>query len=718
MADQSDAGATLTALQGVLTGAEPPSDSMNRIGGWDSIQIVAPELVDDPLLMPVTALAARDAAAETGGPDTESMRRAVEALATAVLDTEDPGLFASTVDFFCTDAAISEIAGDLLAARCLTLAVPPTSEQGGLHQASVLRRATALEAAAQLAVRGRGSKHKLLALLEDITEPQPRRYAQAVMRTVALAFDHWTPDEETADVIDVLTGVAVPRHNQPPTEEVVERNEVFRRDAAPDAAWTLANIALAKALRLTAVTDMCKELDTAVENLSFVANLDDRDDACLLKPALELLRKLLSALPATTAPYDAAAWAPDLDEAKAIAARADEFTFDRRGLNHWSGDRKTAVLRGWSRFAEDLAFLGDQLSRDSIYDASIVLDDISAIYSSSRSYELTHSAGGSQNVVTVLRPAIGSGFAARAGLLRNLTDHTDALRGKLEAASAGGDSANKADLQGRLTTAEHVLEAARISLVAAPEPPGKSHTQVAALPPLLADFFASTPAVADALKGVPQEQLERLTGGIADRQAAIDPDPDLMVTATRKRMIEALTRAEDFRGDVVPAVTAVLDQLIKFVRQRINSQQSWNSYLFDPEADEQDLHADLYDWLNQGQLGSATNVEVQEVGGGRADIQIQFSGFHLYLELKADHTAVPVADKSTYIKQTVSYQASDVRIGFLIVLRMTPPKDKSPSAHLTEYVSHTTVPVNGGAIERHVVMLEVPGNQTKPSRVR
>ena len=190
-----------------------------------------------------------------------------------------------------------------------------------------------------------------------------------------------------------------------------------------------------------------------------------------------------------------------------------------------------------------------------------------------------------------------------------------------------------------------------------------------------------------------------------------------MITATRKLILAALSSSEDFCDDVVPAVTAVLDQLIRFVRQRLNSQESWKPYQFNPDADEHDLHVDLYEWLCQGQFGSFTNVEVQEVGAGRVDIQIQFSGFHLYLELKADETAVPVEGKATYIAQTVSYQTSDVRIGFLVVLRMTPPKDKSPSKHLTEYVSHTAVPIKDSAVQRHVVMLEIPGNQTKPSGV-
>jgi hypothetical protein len=223
-----------------------------------------------------------------------------------------------------------------------------------------------------------------------------------------------------------------------------------------------------------------------------------------------------------------------------------------------------------------------------------------------------------------------------------------------------------------------VLDAARSSLATAAEPPGKEHEQAAPLPPLLAELIGPRPALVERLSGADPAELAALAAAIADRQAAADPDPDVMVTGVRKRMIAELAACDDFIGDVAGAASTVLDQLIKFVRQRLNSQEASKAYLFDADADEHDLHVDLYEWLSQGELGSATNVEVQEVGAGRVDIQIQFTGFHFYLELKADETAVPVANKATYIKQTVSYQAADVRIGFLVVLRMTPPKDKSP----------------------------------------
>lgn len=716
MPDRLDPEIIVTSLRAAFTGAEPPTDLLEQLGGWDAIQTVARTLVDDPLLLPVAALVARDAfASAEAGEDLETLKPAATAVAAAVLDTIDPGIFASGVDLFCSDAVLSQIVGDSMAARCLTLAAPPTGEENGLAEASVVRRAVALEGAARLAVGGRGSKNKLLGLLEDVLEPQPRRYARAVARTVAMAFDHWSPEDEVAAVIDILTGVTAAKYDQAAPAEVLTRNEEFRKDAAPDAKWTLANIAVIKALRLTTVPDICAALDTALDHLATVVALDDREDAELLRAAVVFLRKLLASLPTADGPHDAATWEVELVEAQALAARAGEFTLDRHGLNHWSGDRKVAVLQGWSRLADDLAFLSDQLTRDSLYAAAVVLDGITAIYSASRAYELTLGTHDAQNVVAIIRPAIASGFAARAGLLRHLADHTDIVKGRL-ADAEGTDQAD--DLRARLATAEQVLEAARANLAAPPEPPGKPHEQAAELPPLLADLLGPTPAVAEALEGVPREELRRLAADIADLQAASDLDPDLIVTVTRKRMLAALASSEDFRDDVVSAVAAVLDQLIKFVRQRLNSQESWKSYQFDPDADEHDLHVDLYEWLCQGQFGSFTNVEVQEVGAGRADIQIQFSGFHLYMELKADDTAVPVDGKVAYIKQTVAYQASDVRIGFLVVLRMTPPKDKSPSEHLTEYVSHTTVPIKESGVERHVVMLEIPGNQTKPSSVR
>jgi hypothetical protein len=238
------------------------------------------------------------------------------------------------------------------------------------------------------------------------------------------------------------------------------------------------------------------------------------------------------------------------------------------------------------------------------------------------------------------------------------------------------------------------------------------------MPPLLAELLGRYDGVTEALAGIDPAILRELNTDLADIRDANALDHDLVITEIRREMLDALAMCPDFKGDVAHSVQAVLEQLIRFVSRRMNTQESSKAYLFKDDADERDLHNDLYDWLCNGQLSGITNVEVQEVGAGRVDIQVTFPGFHLYLELKADETRVPVENKSTYIKQTITYHATDVRISFLVVLRLAPPHDKEPTPHLRDYVTHTTVDVPGGSGERHVVMLEIPGRQTKPSSVR
>lgn len=155
-------------------------------------------------------------------------------------------------------------------------------------------------------VQGHASKNKLLGVLEDIAEPQPRRYAQAVVRTVGLAFDHWTADEDVADVIDILTGEKAPAYTTPPGADVLARNDEYRRDIAADAMWTKANVEIAQALRSTQTAEMLDRLSAALEALELVTALDDRGDAKMLFSALRLLQELLLSLIGSAAPQDAA----------------------------------------------------------------------------------------------------------------------------------------------------------------------------------------------------------------------------------------------------------------------------------------------------------------------------------------------------------------------------------------------------------------------------
>lgn len=720
MSESLDPTSVLSAIQAGMTGGEPPLDLLNRVGGWAALEALAPTLVDDPLLTPIMSLLARDAEiAAQGDQDLAVVRSAAAALASAVLDSTDPLQFVQGLETLCARPVLADLVGEYVGLRCFGLAGPPVAEEADQapKPASVVRHATALETLARLAVQKRASMHKLLGIIEDIKEPQPRRYALAVARSVSLAFDHWSPGDEIAHVIDVLSGVAAPRSAEPMNGVLLARNEEYRLAIASDAIWVKANVEVVRALRATTVDELLLRLDGALIALGQVAELDDREDVELLRAALRLLQKLLVSLhPARVGFHDAANWELEVSAVEALARRAKELTFGAHGLNHWSGDRKLVVLQGWARFAQDLGWLREKLERDSLYDAAVVLDDIMAIYSASRTYDVISNEQGVERVMQVIRPAVAGGFAARAGLMRNLSDHIESLRGRIAAGPDSGEDVSA--LESKVKTAETVFFAARTNMLSISEPPGKPDERVSALPPLLANFLKPHPIHSDALAGVDEAALAELAAELADHQAATGLEPDLIITEVRKRILGALSSCEDFSGDVAPAVTQVLDQLIRFVARRMNTQESTKSYLFDPYANEKELHIDLYDWLSQGQLSGKTTVESQEVGGGRVDIQIQFTGFNIYLELKSDNTRVPVERKAAYINQTASYQATAVRIGFLVVLRTKPPKDKTLPQHLTDYVTHTTVQVAGSTSNRHVVMLEVPGGRTKPSAQR
>jgi len=110
--------------------------------------------------------------------------------------------------------------------------------------------------------------------------------------------------------------------------------------------------------------------------------------------------------------------------------------------------------------------------------------------------------------------------------------------------------------------------------------------------------------------------------------------------------------------------------------------------------------------------------EAQHVGGGRIDLRVKFDGFAIHIEMKADSTKVPMDDKTAYLKQAVSYQGADIRIGFLVALRHKAFDSSGPPPHLTALVGHTEFDIEGDPIPRHIVTVQIPGRRTKPSAMK
>jgi hypothetical protein len=696
----------LSALNAVPAGEEPPAALLEDIGGWKAVAEHAPSLIDDPLLAPLTALACRYVEAEDV--DRSAVNDAAVALVEAVVSTADPNLFGQAIDYLCSSPELVALVGARLASALWPHAQPPPADPT-LSLAAAHRSADALEAYLRLTLAGHAPKYRLYSLFEEVKQPTSRRYAQAVIRAIAAAHDRWVDlDDGLIETIDVLSGAVAPRFGATLNAGAASWSREQTEGIATDAAWAKANIELLRGLRAPEAAQTLQHVEEARLALAPAVSDEAAIDAGTLDVLLNVLSQFLQGVTAGEATP-----AVNADTVADLQERLRRFEIGALGLQHWTTDRKSQVLVGWTRLAQDLDFLRDHLDRPSLYDAAVVLDDVLEIYTASRSGDFISHRSDIEGVQRILQPSIIRSFATRVGLLRNLSDHVEAL--KVNASDAASPDHGSAAT--RLSVAESVLEAARAEIERA-DPSGKDDGAVAAsLPPLIDELVTSADARA-ALADLSATALAQLNQDLQDRRFAHHIVPHISIAKVTRTIRAALADCRDYRADVQEAVDHLLDLLVRYLYIRINIESRYKPYLFTPDANEQDLHLDLWDWLAGHDLAGYVDIEAMNVASGRADIRLSYGPFHLYLELKADDTQVPLAEKKAYIQQTVAYHGADVQISFLVVLRLAPNDHRGAPPHISALVSHTTVTIGEGSEPRHVVMIEVPGNRLRPSSMR
>lgn len=670
---------TIGRLRSTLTGQEPPASIVTDLGGWNAFAEAVKTLIDDPMLHIVTNIVCRDL-----DPEDPVCAVTTHNLVDVVAKTNDPMTFASVVETMCSSPTFLGVAGSRLAEACLSLAGPPDTVSRYDSRADVVRAGEALEVLTRLALDGYGSRFKVLALLSDINTAQPPRYARAVLRSITSAYDHWDGVDDLVAVIEV----------------VAEADSIVLDDVE----WTAANIEILRGLRSNTAATALEHFSAARERLEEIVTV--REDATILSRVLSYLEQLMAAATAgEVLPVQALVF--DTDVLTVIQHNAEKFALTSSGLGHWTGNRKRVVIASWVRLAEEISWLGDQLNRDVFYEVATVVDRIAAIYDASHSHDVTAHKSGVGLISEVLRPAIEGGFVERATLMLHLNDHAEAL--KQHASSAPNDP----DVKRRLEGVRVLLQAARERLLAS-EPPGKDYEQ-AVIPSLLADLFDGTPELVKKLAGtLTSEDLATVATQLATYHYISRTEPDLVVDAIIADIVTNLQRSDDFKGYVADAVTRVVRSFTLYVASMTNAQKSDEPWLFEASVPESKLHNHLLNWLWSNQYRQRAKSEVQSVGGGRADIQFSFEGFTLVAELKVDTTHVALEDKPKYIRQIAAYGNTDVKIGFLVVLR-TPASGATNLDDLSSNIVHTTIDGKGGAGDRHVIMFDIPGNRTPPS---
>lgn len=128
---------------------------------------------------------------------------------------------------------------------------------------------------------------------------------------------------------------------------------------------------------------------------------------------------------------------------------------------------------------------------------------------------------------------------------------------------------------------------------------------------------------------------------------------------------------------------------------------------------ESTLQTDYFQAVSQSLLN--VRVEVSDVASGRADVYFPLGPDHLVCEVKREEKDASFDNlRVAYLEQSVSYQATSYRLGFMLVLDQTNEgADMTP--HLSELVRVENYLRRGESKPRVCVVFKVPGRKVRPS---
>lgn len=142
-------------------------------------------------------------------------------------------------------------------------------------------------------------------------------------------------------------------------------------------------------------------------------------------------------------------------------------------------------------------------------------------------------------------------------------------------------------------------------------------------------------------------------------------------------------------------------------------------YLFEQKKKplENELQKDYYQYMKSTLLHGNTSVEKNDVAGGRVDVYFTFDKYNISAEIKRDWKDCSFeAIRTKYLGQAAEYSNTDVKIGFLLVLDLTPKPNGVRS--IEDSVKVEIIEKENDPIKRAVVVIIVPGMKKTPSNVK
>lgn len=177
----------------------------------------------------------------------------------------------------------------------------------------------------------------------------------------------------------------------------------------------------------------------------------------------------------------------------------------------------------------------------------------------------------------------------------------------------------------------------------------------------------------------------------------------------------------DITGERQLTFLTLLKTLITYLKDCLDLDKSSSlesrNFIFELDNDplEEDLQKDLRMWLLMIYDNKSISYEPTSIASGRADLLISHYNHRYILELKRDlHKITRNKVQNKYTGQAISYQTTDIRLSFLVILDLS--HQNGPIPHYSDLIWINNYELNGSI--QSVVTVIIPGRRKSPSKVK
>ncbi|MFD0294178.1 hypothetical protein ACFWJS_37195 [Streptomyces sp. NPDC127061] len=568
-----------------------------------------------------------------------------------------------------------------------------------------LLAAARLESAVRLAAADAVTPYRIWDLLEALPSDGPDDFLERLPRVLGVALDCWAQQETRVStaVRNLLQHLSV--------DEAADTDALFE----------LGCDRLRTALSSTELPEVSRLLGEARTFFTAVeAGEEARDDAAAYSAVCDAVLGFT---------------AHDAPKVAQAADRIEQALERRQAWLHgthqpaWLQPRRAAEI-AWYQLLLQLRASADLFAADVWMDSWQAIDAVLTAYRAARTIQPLGARKDSPGLVALVEPAVDDGFLRNEAFFRALrvaaehpgacprtgfdTDTAAAILTRLDArnsrSTTGGDSESDDE-----DPEADAAEEARLHRIAP--------TVVRRLPMKKARALGAH---------LSDEELTSVEGLAYDSDVARLQANDPLINPLLDDILMRLSEHPDFTGAVQHSFSLLVTQTLLFLKSRADLTRTSLlgpakdgeppfDYRRKPErrqraANEGDVQRDFYQWLLAGPLHGVVQVEITDVGMGRADVMVRFGVLRYLTEMKQDSDDNSRTHiESKYLTQEAEYTNTGAPFGQLIVLDLTPKTTTGGTLRIDELTWVASHRPTDAPTERLVLAGIVTGNRITPS---